>query len=144
MSWGPLTVEQTSFTHSHLAGNLFTARPSTLSSDEPIAAAMPSAMARTVQQTSRPRARILQCIQHLCEPCYTMHSPAPKQEESGDEEKTPGAVLRCLTEAIGETHVACAEETVRAVHSALQFYQPVRDHPQNPGSQTSSMLLCHA
>ena len=53
-----------------------------------------------------------------------------KQEESGDEEKKPGAVLHCLTESIGETHVTCAEETVRAVHSALQFYQPVRSSIQ--------------
>ena len=48
-----------------------------------------------------------------------------EQEASGDDEKKPGSVMRCLTESIGDTHVSCAEETVRAVHSALQFYQPV-------------------
>lgn len=35
-------------------------------------------------------------------------------------------VLQCLIDAIGDTHVSCAEETVRAVHGALQFYQLVR------------------
>ena len=76
-----------------------------------------------------------------------MSPAASEQEESGDEEKTPGAVLRCLTEAIGETHVACAEETVRAVHSALQFYQPVRCRvvrTLGPGAGASHVMLCHA
>ncbi len=64
-------------------------------------------------------------------------------------------MLRCLTEAIGETHVACAEETVRAVHSALQFYQPVRSqvcrprtlHGLSPCATFSKSLwhhTCHA
>lgn len=35
-------------------------------------------------------------------------------------------VLQCLIDAIGDTHVSCAEETVRVVHGALQFYQLVR------------------
>ncbi len=84
----------------------------------------------------------LEYVAAFGEPCEDAF-PAPEQEESGDEEKTPGAVLRCLTEAIGETHVACAEETVRAVHSALQFYQPVRTRMQNPGPWVAN-LACDA
>lgn len=47
-------------------------------------------------------------------------------------EQRPGAVLQCLVDAIGDTHVACAEETVRMVHGALQFYQLVRPAPSDP------------
>ena len=53
--------------------------------------------------------------------------PPPMSQSALDEgEKRPGTMLQCLVDAIGDTHVSCAEETVRAVHGALQFYHLVR------------------
>ena len=53
------------------------------------------------------------------------HASDAPQDALAQAPPAPGAVLQCLVNSIGDTHVACAEETVRAVHSALQFYQPV-------------------
>lgn len=36
-----------------------------------------------------------------------------------------GEVLQCLVGAVGMTSSACSRETVRAVHTGLQFYMPV-------------------
>ena len=52
-------------------------------------------------------------------------TPPVRQDVLSETPQKEGAVLHCLVDNIGITHVACAEETVRAVHSALQFYQPV-------------------
>lgn len=37
-----------------------------------------------------------------------------------------GEVLSCLVAHIGITSNACSQESIRAVHTGLQFYQPVR------------------
>ena len=41
-----------------------------------------------------------------------------------DEDKSTGAVLKCLVASVDATSAGCARETGRAARNALQFYQP--------------------